>query len=90
MDVNGILTVVAEDKATANKNQITITSDKGRLTQDEIDEMLREAEQFAEEDKKVKARVDAKNSYESYLYSIRNSITDEDKLADKSSEDEKA
>lgn len=52
--------------------------------------MLREAEQFADEDKKVKARVDAKNSYESYLYSIRNSITDEDKLANKISEDEKA
>lgn len=90
VDVNGILTVTAEDKATATKNSITITSDKGRLTQDEIDEMLREAEQFAEEDKKVKARVDAKNSFESYLYSIRNSITDEDKLANKISEDEKA
>lgn len=90
VDVNGILTVIAEDKGTANKNQITITSDKGRLTQDEIDQMLQEAEEYAEQDKLLKARIDAKNSFESYLYSIRNSITDEDKLANKISEDEKA
>lgn len=52
--------------------------------------MLREAEEYAEQDKILKSRIDAKNSFESYLYSIRNSVTDEDKLAKKISEDEKA
>lgn len=52
--------------------------------------MLREAEEYAEHDKAVKAKVDAKNSLESYLYSIRNSVNDEEKLGSKLSEDEKS
>jgi heat shock protein 5 len=71
IDSNGILNVGAEDKATGNSEKITITNDKGRLTQDQIDRMIKEAEQFADEDKKVKERVDAKNSMDGYIHSMR-------------------
>merc|ERR1712195_303759 len=62
IDSNGILNVGAEDKGTGKSEKITITNDKGRLTEEQIEKMIKEAEQFAEEDKKVKERVDAKNS----------------------------
>merc|ERR1711988_95330 len=81
IDANGILNVKAE--------KITITNDKGRLNQDEIDRMVKEAEQFAEEDKKVKGKVEAKNSLENYLYSMKNTVTDKKKLGEKISEDDK-
>merc|ERR1711977_460302 len=68
IDANGILQVGAEDKGTGNSEEITITNDKGRLSQDEIDRMIEEAELYADEDKKVKERIDAKNSLESYTY----------------------
>lgn len=64
VDANGILNVGAEDKGTGKKEKITITSDKGRLSQEDIERMVREAEEFAEQDKKVKDRVDAKNQLE--------------------------
>merc|ERR1711975_44311 len=64
-------------------------NDKGRLNQDEIDRMVKEAEQFAEEDKKVKGKVEAKNSLENYLYSMKNTVTDQKKLGEKISEDDK-
>merc|ERR1740130_1533704 len=79
IDANGILNVKAEDKGTGKAEKITITNDKGRLNQDEIDRMVKEAEQFAEEDKKVKGKGEAKNSLENYLYSKKN--TEEDKKA---------
>merc|ERR1712046_51687 len=70
IDANGILQVSAEDKGTGKAEKITITAEKGRLSQEEIDEMVRAAEEYAEEDKKVKERIDARNGLESYLYNI--------------------
>jgi len=71
IDSNGILNVGAEDKGTGKTEKITITNDKGRLTEEQIEKMIKEAEQFADEDKKVKERVDAKNSFDGYIHSMR-------------------
>ncbi|KAM7525145.1 hypothetical protein LguiA_015047 [Lonicera macranthoides] len=81
VDVNGILHVKAEDKAGKKSQSITISNDKGRLSKEEIDQMVKEAEEFAEEDKKVKERIDAKNNLETYIYNMKSTI--KDKLADK-------
>ncbi|XP_078433653.1 heat shock 70 kDa protein 4-like [Wolffia australiana] len=77
IDANGILNVSAEDKTAGVKNRITITNDKGRLTKDEIDRMVREAEQYRAEDEEVKKKVDAKNALENYAYNMRNTVRDE-------------
>merc|ERR1719453_1420727 len=90
VDANGILNVGAEDKATGKSEKITITNEKGRLSQEEIEAMIREAEEFAEEDRKIKERVDARNSLETYAYNMKNQISDSDKLADKLEEDDKS
>merc|ERR1712093_600522 len=74
IDANGILNVSAEDKTTGNKNRITITNDKGRLTKDEIERMVREAENFREEDKKHKDAVESKNALEHLVYSLKNNL----------------
>merc|ERR1719364_123942 len=74
IDSNGILNVAAEDKGTGKAEKITITNDKGRLTEDQIEKMIKEAEQFADEDKKVKERVDAKNAFDGYLHSMRSAV----------------
>merc|ERR1711939_1100612 len=71
IDSNGILNVGAEDKGTGKSEKITITNDKGRLTEAEIERMVKEAEEFAEEDKKVKERIDAKNALEGYMHSMK-------------------
>merc|ERR1712176_1705142 len=90
VDANGILQVAAEDKGTGKSEKITITAEKGRLSEDEIERMVREAEEFAEEDKKVKERIDARNGLESYLYNLKNTLEDEEKgLADKISAEDK-
>ncbi|KAJ9681903.1 hypothetical protein PVL29_018002 [Vitis rotundifolia] len=89
VDANGILHVRAEDKAAKKSQSITITNDKGRLSQEEIDRMVKEAEEFAEEDRQVKERIDAKNKLEIYLYSMRATINDRDKLADKIDSEDK-
>mmetsp|Transcript_43169 Transcript_43169/g.90379 ORF Transcript_43169/g.90379 Transcript_43169/m.90379 type:complete len:644 (-) Transcript_43169:325-2256(-) len=89
IDANGILQVSAEDKGTGKSEKITITNDKGRLSQEEIDRMVQEAKEFEEEDKKVKERIDAKNSLESYIYNIKNTIGDEEKIKDKLTDDDK-
>jgi len=90
VDANGILQVSAEDKGTGKKEQITITAEKGRLSEDEIERMVKEAEMYAEEDKKVKERIDAKNGLESYLYNLKNQLEDEEKgVADKISAGDK-
>ena len=65
IDVNGILKVTAEDKGTGNKNNIVINANNNRLSPEEIDRMIKDSERFADEDKKVKERVDAKNELES-------------------------
>merc|ERR1712070_229954 len=74
IDSNGILNVGAEDKATGKSEKITITNDKGRLTEEQIEKMIKEAEQFAGEDKKVKERVDAKNAFDGYVHSMRSAV----------------
>ena len=89
VDANSILTVGAEDKGTGKKEKITITNDKGRLSQEEIDRMVAEAEEYAEEDKAIKERVDARNSLETYCYNMKNTVEDSDKLADKLEDDDK-
>jgi len=77
IDANGILNVSAEDKTTGNKNKITITNDKGRLSKGDIEKMVREAEQYKAEDSKNKERIEAKNGLENYAYSLRNTLKDE-------------
>ena len=67
VDANGILNVQAEDKATGKSEKITITADKGRLSEEEIERMVREAEEFADEDKAVKETIDARNGLEGYV-----------------------
>ena len=69
------------------REKITITNDKGRLSQEEIERMVQEAEEFAEQDKAVKAKVDARNALETYCYNMKQTI--EDKLGDKLDEDDK-
>mmetsp|Transcript_63817 Transcript_63817/g.146215 ORF Transcript_63817/g.146215 Transcript_63817/m.146215 type:complete len:661 (+) Transcript_63817:81-2063(+) len=89
IDANGILQVSAEDKGTGKSEKITITNDKGRLSQEEIDRMVQEAKEYEEEDKKLKEKIDAKNSLESYIYNIKNTINDEEKVKDKLSDEDK-
>jgi len=89
IDVNGILKVTAEDKGTSNKNSITINNDQNRLTPEDIERMINDAEKFAEDDKKLKERVEARNELESYAYSLKNQIGDKEKLGAKLSEDDK-
>jgi len=74
IDANGILQVSAADKGTGKLEKITITADKGRLSQEEIERMVREAEEFAEEDKKTQGRITARNGLESYLYNLKKYI----------------
>jgi heat shock protein 5 len=89
VDVNGILKVSAEDKGTGNKNNIVINNNQNRLSPEDIDRMIKDAEKFADEDKKVKEKVEAKNELESYTYSLKNQLNDKEKLGGKLSEDEK-
>jgi heat shock protein 5 len=89
IDANGIVSVSAQDKATGTTEQITITADKGRLSEEEIERMVREAEEFADEDKNLKERVDARNGLEGYAYNMRNQINDEEKLGGKISDEDK-
>ncbi|KAF9645117.1 heat shock cognate 70 [Thelephora ganbajun] len=82
IDANGILNVSASDKTTGKSNRITITNDKGRLSKEEIERMVSEAEKYKAEDEAAGARIASKNGLESYAYNLRNSINDE-KLAGK-------
>merc|ERR1712238_64864 len=79
IDANGILQVSAEDKGTGKAEKITITAEKGRLSEEDIERMVKEAEEFADEDAKVKDRIDGRNGLEGYLYNVKNSIEDEEK-----------
>merc|ERR1712093_148471 len=92
IDSNGVLNVGAKDKARGKAESITITNDKGRLTQDEIDKMIKEAEEFAEEDKLAKERIDARNAFDGYIHSMKSAIEgsgDNKGLGEKMDEDEK-
>ena len=88
IDANGILNVSALEKGTGKTQKITITNDKGRLSKEEIDKMVSEAEKFKEEDEKEAARVQAKNQLESYAYSLKNTINDGE-MKDKIGADDK-
>ena len=88
LDANGILNVSASDKSTGKSEKITITNDKGRLSQDEIDRMVNDAEKYAEEDNKAKEKVDKRNEVDSYVYMVK-SMVDKEELKDKLSEEEK-
>ena len=88
LDANGILNVSAQDKSTGKIQKITITNDKGRLSKDEIDRLVKQAEEFRAEDELMKKKVESKNEYENYIYQVRNSLNDE-KLKDKFTADDK-
>jgi heat shock 70kDa protein 1/2/6/8 len=77
VDANGILNVSAVEKSTGKSNKITITNDKGRLTKEQIEKMVQEAEAAAAEDKAQMAKVEARNEMEAYLYNARNSLREE-------------
>jgi len=83
IDANSILQVSAEDKGTGNKEKITITNDQNRLTPEDIQKMIKESEEYAEEDKKSKDKVESRNELESYAYSLKNQINDKEKLGAK-------
>ncbi|KAL9849352.1 heat shock-related 70 kDa protein 2 [Geothlypis trichas] len=88
IDANGILNVSAVDKSTGKENKITITNDKGRLSKDDIDRMVQEAEKYKAEDEANRDRVAAKNSLESYTYNMKQTVED-DKLKGKISDQDK-
>jgi heat shock protein 5 len=89
IDVNGILKVSAEDKGTGNKEKIVINNDQNRLSPDDIERMINDAEKFADDDKKVKEKVEARNELESYAYSLKNQVGDKEKLGSKLSPEDK-
>merc|ERR1712039_84670 len=86
--MGGILNVSAQDKSTGKSNQITITNEKGRLSQAEIDRMVQEAEKYAAEDEANKNKIEAKNGLENYCFTMRNTLSEE-KLKDKFEADDK-
>jgi len=88
IDANGILNVTAADKSTGKENKITITNDKGRLSKEEIERMVNDAEKYKDEDDKQKQRISSKNSLESYAFQMKSTIEDE-KIKDKISEEDK-
>merc|ERR1711953_1542890 len=88
IDANGILNVSAVDKSTNKQSKITITNDQGRLSKEEIERMVNDADKFKAEDEKQKERISAKNGLESYCFNMKSSM-DEENLKEKISEDEK-
>ncbi|XP_013400629.1 heat shock cognate 71 kDa protein [Lingula anatina] len=88
IDANGILNVSAADKSTGKENKITITNDKGRLSKEEIDRMVNEADQYKAEDEKQRNRIHAKNGLESYAFNMKSTVEDE-KLKDKISDSDR-
>merc|ERR1719341_2777204 len=82
IDANGIMIVSAEDKGTGNKEKITITNDNNRLSPEDIEKMIKDAE--------LKSKVEARNELESYAYSLKNQLSDKEKLGGKLSDDEQS
>ena len=76
LDANGIMNVSAVEKGTGKTNKITITNDKGRLSKEEIERMLAEAEKYKAEDEAEAGRIQAKNGLESYAYSLKNTLSE--------------
>lgn len=90
IDANGILHVSAEDKGTGSKEQITITNDQNRLSPEDIERMVNDAEKFKEDDERVKSQVEARNGLESMAYQLKNQLGDKEKLGGKIGDDDKA
>ncbi len=89
VDQNSILSVTATEKGSGKKNNIVIKNENGKLSDADIERMLREAEEFAEQDKLAKERIDARQALDNYIYSVKSSMNDEAKLKGKlTSEDE--
>lgn len=88
VDANGILNVTAVDKSTGNQNKIVITNDRNRLSKEQIEKMVLDAQKYAAEDQKNADKINAKNKLESYAFSLRNSL-DDVKLAEKFSDSDK-
>jgi len=82
IDENGIMNVSATDKGTSKNAKITITNNKGRLSKEEIEKLIKEAEKYKDQDELIRKKIEAKNGLESYLVNIRHSLSDE-KLKDK-------
>ena len=80
VDTNGILNVTAVEKSTGKSNKITITNDKGRLSTEDIERMVKEAEKFKEQDEENKGKIESKNNLENYLYQTKNLISENDKI----------
>jgi len=89
IDVNGMLRVSAEDKGTGNKEKITIKNDNNRLSKEEIERMVRNAEKFAEEDQKMREKIEARNDLEGFAYTLKNQVNDKEKLGKKLDETQK-
>lgn len=88
VDQNSILSVSAVEKGSGKKNNIVIKNENDKLSDEEIERMLREAEEFAEQDKIAKDRIEARNSLDNYIYSVKSSLNDADKLKGKLSSDD--
>lgn len=88
IDENGIMNVTATDKGTSKNAKITITNNKGRLSKEEIDKLVKDAEKYRDQDQKIRKKVEAKNGLESYCLNVKHAVNDE-KLQGKISEDEK-
>jgi len=89
VDANGILQVTAADKATGKSEKVTITTEKGRLSDEEIQRMIDDAEEYAEEDRIVRERMEARNGLESYLYNLKSHMEDDDRSGNLSGEDKR-
>jgi len=82
IDENGIMNVSATDKGTSKNAKITITNNKGRLSKEEIERLVKDAEKYKDQDELIRKKIEAKNGLESYLVNIRHSLNDEN-LKDK-------
>lgn len=89
LDANGVLRVSATDKGTGKEDVITITNDKGRLSAEEIERMVEEAEKYAEEDRATRERIEGRNGLENYAFSLKNQVNDDEGLGGKIDEDDK-
>ncbi|KAI0282753.1 heat shock protein 70 [Russula aff. rugulosa BPL654] len=89
VDTNGIMKISAADKGTGKSESITITNEKGRLSKDDIDRMIREAEDFAAEDESARKRIEALNGLSSFVYGLKTQIGDQEGLGGKISDDDR-
>ncbi|TKA81891.1 78 kDa glucose-regulated protein [Cryomyces minteri] len=89
LDANGMLRVSASDKGTGKQESITITNDKGRLSAEEIERMVEEAEKYAEEDKAAREKIEARNGFENYAFSLKNQLNDDEGLGGKIDDEDK-